>query len=191
MSEDMFRQVADATPALMWLSDTTGACIWFNAPWLAFTGRSLEEEIGTGWEAGIHPADASQCVDTYAAAFARREPYRIEYRRRRHDGEWRTLDATGIPRYSQGQFVGFVGSCTDVTDERRAVLALVASEEQLRLATEAAEIGLWDLDLINDVLFWPPRVKAMFGISPDAAVSMTDYYNGLHPDDHASTIAAA
>jgi PAS domain S-box-containing protein len=190
MSEEMFRQVADATPALMWLSDATGACIWFNAPWLAFTGRSLEDEIGKGWEAGIHPEDARKCVDTYAAAFAGREPYRIEYRRRRHDGEWRTLDATGTPRYSQGQFVGFLGSCTDVTDERRAVLALVASEEQLRLATEAAEIGLWDLDTINDVLFWPPRVKAMFGISPDAAVSMSDYYNGLHPDDYASTTAA-
>jgi PAS domain S-box-containing protein len=190
MSEEMFRQVADATPALMWLSDATGACVWFNAPWLAFTGRSLDEEIGTGWEAGIHPEDARKCVETYEAAFARREPYRIEYRRRRHDGEWRTLDATGTPRYSQGQFVGFVGSCTDISDERRAVLALIANEEQLRLATEAAEIGLWDLDLINDVLFWPPRVKAMFGISSDTPISMADYYGGLHPDDRAPTIAA-
>src|SRR5579885_1388302 len=62
---------------------------------------------------------------------------------------------------------------------------LQESEQQLRLATEAAEVGLWDVDTINDRLFWPPRVKAMFGISPDVPVSMADFYAGLHPDDKA------
>ncbi len=57
------------------------------------------------------------------------------------------------------------------------------SEEQLRLATDAAEIGMWDVDNVTDTLFWPPRVKAMFGISPDVPVSMADFYAGLHPDD--------
>jgi len=60
---------------------------------------------------------------------------------------------------------------------------LRASEEQLRLAVDAAEIGLWDVDVVADTLFWPPRVKAMFGISPDVPVSMQDYYSGLHPED--------
>lgn len=67
---------------------------------------------------------------------------------------------------------------------------LLDSEQQLRLATEAAEIGLWDLDTITDTLFWPPRVKAMFGISPDVPVSMADFYAGLHPDDREATSAA-
>jgi PAS domain S-box-containing protein len=67
---------------------------------------------------------------------------------------------------------------------------LRASEEQLRLATEAAEIGLWDVDEVRGTLFWPPRVKAMFGISPESPVSMADYYAGIHPDDHAATAAA-
>jgi PAS domain S-box-containing protein len=64
------------------------------------------------------------------------------------------------------------------------------SEHRLRLATDAAEIGLWDVDPVSDTLFWPPRVKAMFGISPDEPVSMTDFYGGLHPDDKAATSSA-
>ena len=67
---------------------------------------------------------------------------------------------------------------------------LLESEQQLRLATEAAEIGLWDVDTITDTMFWPPRVKAMFGISPDVPVSMADFYAGLHPDDKEATVAA-
>ena len=67
---------------------------------------------------------------------------------------------------------------------------LSESEQQLRLATDAAEIGLWDVDNVTDTLFWPPRVKAMFGISPDVPVSMTDFYEGLHPDDKEATGAA-
>jgi PAS domain S-box-containing protein len=70
------------------------------------------------------------------------------------------------------------------------VASLAHSEEQLRLATEAAEVGLWDVDVLTDTLYWPPRVKAMFGISPDVSVSMADFYAGLHPEDAPETGAA-
>ncbi len=67
---------------------------------------------------------------------------------------------------------------------------LQESEQQLRLATEAAEIGLWDRDMVADALFWPPRVKAMFGISPDATVSFADFRDGLHPEDRQRVLAS-
>jgi len=73
--------------------------------------------------------------------------------------------------------------------EASAVL-LQESEQQLRLATDAAEIGLWDVDNVTGALFWPPRVKAMFGISPDVPVTMADFYGGLHPDDKGAILAA-
>jgi len=83
------------------------------------------------------------------------------------------------------------GRVADRTAELEASAArLQESEQQLRLATEAAEIGLWDVDNISETLFWPPRVKAMFGISPDVPVSMADFYSGLHPDDRDLTAAA-
>jgi PAS domain S-box-containing protein len=78
----------------------------------------------------------------------------------------------------------------DVTDRVRAELALRGSEEQLRLATEAAEVGLWDVDRISGALYWPARVKAMFGISPDAPATMDDFYACLHPEDREATTAA-
>ena len=150
----------------------------------------MEQDMGVGWVDGVHPEDIDDCVAVYNDAFDRHLSYRTEYRRRRHDGQWRVLDATGVPRFAGGVFVGFIGSCIDVTDQRAATRALSESEEQLRLATEAAEVGLWDLDVVSNTLYWPPRVKAMFGISADVPVSMADYYNGLHPDDREATIAA-
>ncbi len=189
-SEARFREVADAAPVLIWISDITKKCIWFNKPWLEFTGRSMQQDIGVGWVDGVHPEDIDDCVAVYDDAFDRHQSYRTEYRRRRHDGQWRVLDATGVPRFAGGVFVGFIGSCIDVTDQRAATRALSESEEQLRLATEAAEVGLWDLDVASGTLYWPARVKAMFGISAHVPVSMADYFHGLHPDDRVATVAA-
>ena len=189
-SEVRFREVADAAPVLMWISDCSKTCVWFNRPWLEFTGRSMAQELGDGWMDGVHADDRTRCIDIYEAAFDRQEPYRTEYRRRRADGAWRILDATGIPRFNDGRFMGYIGSCVDITEQRIVVQTLSDREEQLRLATEAAEIGLWDRDLRTDVLTWDPRLKAMFGIDAAAPVSMLDYYRGLHPDDKERAAAA-
>lgn len=98
---------------------------------------------------------------------------------------------------STGSVTGIFIEGVDVTDRTLAGQALSAaqadlrrSEEQLRLATDAAEVGLWDVDLLTDTLFWSARVKAMFGISPHLPVSMSDFYAGVHPDDRAGTLAA-
>ncbi|HEX5281173.1 MAG TPA: ATP-binding protein [Micropepsaceae bacterium] len=89
-----------------------------------------------------------------------------------------------------GAVTGIFVEGYEVTERADAQAALAASEEQLRLATDAAEVGLWDVDVIRDTLYWPPRVKAMFGISPDKPVSMADFYAGLHPDDYEATAAS-
>ena len=93
-------------------------------------------------------------------------------------------------RDAGGAVTGIFVVGVDATDRNDADAALRTSEEQLRLATDAAEIGLWDLDLLTDTLYWPPRVKAMFGISPNVPVSMADYYEGVHPEDREATAAA-
>ena len=74
-SEERFRLVADAAPVLIWLSGTDKLCSWFNQPWLAFTGRSMDQEVGNGWAEGIHPDDLERCLQTYAAAFDARAPF--------------------------------------------------------------------------------------------------------------------
>ena len=119
-SEEHFRLVADSAPVLIWMSRADKLCIYFNKPWLEFTGRSLEQELGNGWAEGVHPEDLQRCLDTYTQSFDRREKFRMEYRLRRHDGEYRWMLDIGVPRLnSDGSFAGYIGIGVDVTERKR------------------------------------------------------------------------
>src|SRR6516165_7010353 len=142
-SEQRFRLVADTAPVLMWMSGTDKLCTYFNKYWLDFTGRSIEEELGNGWVEGIHPDDLERCLDTYKRSFDRREGFRMEYRLRRHDGQYRWILVIGVPRFNQdGSFAGYIGSCIDVTERMKAEHRL----REYEAAVEGAEdiIGVVD-----------------------------------------------
>jgi PAS domain S-box-containing protein len=125
-TENRFQIMADAAPVLLWMSDTDGLCTYFNQSWLAFTGRTVEEEWGVGWAEGIHFEDFQRCMDTYLAAFNVRKVFEMEYRLRRHDGEFRWILDRGTPRYGPGGiFAGYIGSCIDITDRKRLETQLV------------------------------------------------------------------
>lgn len=116
-SESRFRTLANSAPVLIWMSGLDKLCNWFNKVWLEFTGRSMEQESGNGWTEGVHPEDFQRCLDTYVTAFDARQEFVMEYRLRRHDGEYRWLTDHGIPRFDeQGTFLGYIGSCFDVTE---------------------------------------------------------------------------
>ncbi|WP_200182370.1 diguanylate cyclase domain-containing protein [Ectothiorhodospira mobilis] len=120
-SESRLRALVDGGPALIWTSGTDGQCDWFNRVWLAFTGRTLEEERGYGWTEGVHPDDLGPCVETYTHAFERREPFSMDYRLRHHSGEYRWIQDDGQPRYSPGgEFLGYIGHCLDITRRKHA-----------------------------------------------------------------------
>ncbi|MBS4099539.1 MAG: PAS domain S-box protein [Sulfuricella sp.] len=120
-SEARFRYIANNGRALIWMAGTDSLCFFFNQPWLDFTGRSLEQETGNGWAEGVHPDDFDRCLAEYVAAFERREKFSIVYRLRRHDGEYRWLLDDGTPRHDQaGNFVGYIGHCLDITENKRA-----------------------------------------------------------------------
>jgi len=120
-SEDRFRSLADNAPVLIWMSGLGNEAVYFNKPWLNFTGRSLEEELGLGWAQSIHPDDRQLCIDTRAEAFARREPVTTQFRLRRRDGEYRWILNNGVPYFQpDGAFSGYVGSCVDITTRKLA-----------------------------------------------------------------------
>ena len=136
-SEERFRLVADTAPALIWMSGTDKKCTFFNEGWLNFTGRSIELELGDGWAEGVHAEDLQGCLDTYTQAFDRREEFRMEYRLRRHDGEYRWVLDIGVPRFNnKGSFVGYIGSCVDFTDRKLAETALASVSRRMIEAQE-------------------------------------------------------
>jgi PAS domain S-box-containing protein len=135
-SEARFRTVANVAPVMIWMSGPDKEGVFFNKGWLEFTGRTVDQELGAGWLEGVHTEDLPNCLDVCGTAFAKREPFTVEYRLRRQDGEYRWLLDTGTPRFeSDGTFLGYIGSCIDITERRQAEL-----DYQLQ-STELARVG--------------------------------------------------
>ena len=131
-----FCEVMDAAPVMIWVSGKDKGCVWFNKPWLTFTGRRLVQEVGEGWSEGVHRDDLERCIKGYSSNFDARKDLRIQYRLRRHDGAYRWIDDTGIPRFARdGTFLGYIGSCIDIQEHRE-----IQSELRRRLL-EIAELN--------------------------------------------------
>jgi PAS domain S-box-containing protein len=139
-TEQRFRAMADSSPVLLWMSGRDALCNFFNSTWLAFSGRTLDQELGVGWSEGIYPEDFERCMTTYTRAFSAREAFEMEYRLRRHDGEYRWILDRGAPRFTPaGEFAGFIGSCVDITDRIRAEQETRELAEDLQRANSYME----------------------------------------------------
>jgi PAS domain S-box-containing protein len=145
-SEQRFRQTADAAPIMVWMSAPDKGCTYVNRAWTDFTGRPLKAELGDGWLESVDPEDRKVCMDAFRTNVNRRQPSHIEYRVRRHDGEYRWILDHGVPRFDpDGVFLGFIGSAIDITDRKKSeVTAMDLSgkliqaqeEERRRIARE-------------------------------------------------------
>ena len=146
-----FRNMADHSPAMVWVTEADGACSYLNARWYAFTGQTPETALGMGWLSAVHPDDAEAAGHAFAAANLRQESFAIEYRLRRHDGVYRWAIDAAAPRFgtsaeappgeeaadpaagpAAGRFLGYIGSVIDIDDQK-------AAERQLREANETLE----------------------------------------------------
>lgn len=168
-SEQRFRHVANTAPVMIWMAGLDKLCNYVNEPWLDFTGRSFTEELGDGWTASVHPDDLPRCFGTYTESFDRREPFTMQFRVRRYDGEYRWVLDRGIPRFNHdGSFAGYIGSCIDISENKLAEEALstvsrrlldAQEQERTRIARELhddinqriAVLGI-DLDVLQQSL---------------------------------------
>ena len=134
MEKDIqYRNLANSGVALIWTSDTDKLCNYFNEPWLKFTGRTLEQELGNGWAEGVHPEDIANCMEIFVSAFDKYELFDTEYRLKNAEGKYVWIRDIGTPNYnSKGEFTGYIGHCFDISEKK-------CSEKELVNAKERAE----------------------------------------------------
>ncbi len=134
----------EPVPVMLWRARPDLSCEYLSHQWLDFTGYTEQQALGDGWSRTVHPEDLARWLDTCLRAFDAREPFEIEYRMRRRDGEYRWVLDRGVPRYSKdGLFLGFVGTCVDIDARKRAEHELARAlerERTLRIATEEASL---------------------------------------------------
>lgn len=124
-SENLFRTTVDNVPIIIWVADVDEGpaylgCNFFNRRWHDFTGHAQEETLVRDWIIYVHPDDAERCLDAYNKAFRHIQPFKLEYRLRRHDGVYRWMLDSGAPRFTAGgDFSGYIGTCIDITEQKQ------------------------------------------------------------------------
>lgn len=178
LGESEYRTLVEKSPVMIWRSNAAHACDYFNACWLSFTGRRLEQELGKGWTAGVHPDDRQHCVDVHTAAFKQRTLFELEYRLRRADGEYRwILDRAAPFEDASGAFAGFIGSCLDVNHRIQVQTRMDRMRDtEMRMLRGLLPICAWCRKIRDDGGYWKQiedyisaRSQAKFshGICPD------------------------
>jgi len=143
LGRKQFQVMADNAPVLVWIADTERRWTWLNKPWLDFAGRGMEEELAHDLTSYVHPDELDEWLSVRQTAFANRQPLSIEYRRRRGDGQYRWLLENGAPLHDlRGDFTGFIGSCTDITNQKTVEQKLVRLNEDLSQFAFAANHDL-------------------------------------------------
>ncbi|HIJ94387.1 MAG TPA: GAF domain-containing protein [Desulfuromonadales bacterium] len=138
-ARDHYLNILAEAPALIWRANTDALCDWFNSTWLAFTGRSMEQEYGNGWVEGVHPDDLKRCITIWQDSFAQRVPFEMEYRLRRFDGEYRWLLDIGRPNHTDSRFVGYIGYCFDITERKQSEFDLAGNKKRLESLVKVSQ----------------------------------------------------
>lgn len=146
-SEERFRGMADSAPVMIWVTEPDGSCSYLNKAWYEFTGQSADDALEFGWLKAVHPDDAARSERVFRAANARREDFRIEYRLRRADGEYRWAIDSARPRLGpNGEFLGFIGSVLDIMERKESEDVMRAAHDTFRHLVDRSPFGIYAID---------------------------------------------
>ncbi len=152
-SEQRFRIMADTAPVMIWVAGPDKLCTFFNKCCLDFTGHSLEQKVGDGWIAGVHPEDREPFLAKFSSSFDARHGFQTVFRLLRADGEYRWVLTTGSPRFTPaGVFAGYVGSCADITELKRTQEEALARQKLESLGVLAGGIAHDFNNLLGGIL---------------------------------------
>jgi PAS domain S-box-containing protein len=174
-SETRFRTMANTAPVMIWMSGPDKLYTFFNKGWLDFTGRTLEQELGNGWAEGVHREDFDCCCEIYAKAFDARQEFTMEYRLRRFDGEYCWVVDNGVPRLdSNGTFLGYIGTCIDITERKRAEETLATERKFLRQVIDIDPNFIFAKDREGRFTLANQAVADAYGTTVENLVGKTD-----------------
>jgi len=166
-SEAAFRTLAESVPQLVWICNPDGLNVYFNQRWVEYTGLTLEESYGRGWNTPFHPDDKQAAWRAWNHAVESGDTYRVESRLRGADGSYRWFLMRGVPsRDGAGQIVKWFGTCTDIDDLKRAEQEARSARERLALALKVGHSGTFEWDIRNNVNVWTPEVEELYGLQP-------------------------
>jgi len=183
-NEALFKTLVDSASVMLWLLSPEKKGVFFNQGWLNFTGRTLAEELGDGWEEGIHPDDYAGALNICSTGFNTRQPFAMDYRLRRADGVYRWVLDTGAPYFAAtGEFMGFIGACIDITERKEVETRLHQSEARLRSIAESQQVFIIRTDLSGNYTYINPAWQKQFGWLKTELIgssSLDSIYSGDH-----------
>jgi PAS domain S-box-containing protein len=169
---------------MIWVAGPDKQVAFFNRTCLEFSGRTMEEKLGEGWIAGLHPEDQERFLGVFSSSFEFRKEFREVCRLRRADGEYRWVLCTGAPRFEAGDvFSGFIGSCIDITDQKLIEERLRDSETELKEAQRLARIGSWERQIDDDTIRWSEGMLRIFGQPETPPSNLWAFLTYVHPHD--------
>ena len=149
MNLEEYRIILESSPNMIWRANLTKECDYFNKTWLEFTGRTFEQEYGYGWAEGVHPDDFDRCVEIYTTHFDIQQPFEMDYRLKRADGQYRWINDRGTPIYdNQQHFIGYIGSCMDITEKIEGKLLIEMAQTDALCKTYNRQ---YSLQLLEDL----------------------------------------
>jgi len=183
-SEARYRALLELTPQVVCITDPQGNAIYKNRYWYDFSGMTMEQSLGTGWLAAIHPDDMENMGRTWGAAVRDGVPYENEFRFRRADGQYRWHLARANPLKDPCEkIVNWLAISVDIHDRKTADAAIAEAEERLRFVVEAADIGGCDYYPVQNEVVWSGKSHELLGLPPEQTPSAQAYVNQIHPED--------
>ena len=184
---DHLHHLIDSLPALIWTSDAEGNRDYFNRSWTSFTGRRMHEDMGDGWTTHIHHEDLERYRDTFQGAITGGNRFRIEYRMAAQDGSFHWMVDEGVPRFdSRGELLGYVATCTDISERKRAEKRLESSERWYRELIEGTNNLVLQLDAKGRLEFTNPITRRILASEPEECVGFP-FLHFVHTEDREKT----